>query len=225
MGGRSRHVLGYLQDFLFPPARARTPVKALSGGEKNRLLLAKLFLKPSNILVLDEPTNDLDIETLELLEDIINQYQGTVLIVSHDREFIDNTCSSVWAFEGNGKVTDIVGGYSDYEAYTNYLAEQQKQQQQQPVKKVEKSEPAPVKSNNKANKLSYKLKLELEQLPNKMEQLEAELEKQQERVSHEDFFKQDSDVTAKELNHLAQLESDLEAAFERWEELEELKNQ
>ena len=225
MGGRSRHVLGYLQDFLFPPARARTPVKALSGGEKNRLLLAKLFLKPSNILVLDEPTNDLDIETLELLEDIINQYQGTVLIVSHDREFIDNTCSSVWAFEGNGKVTDIVGGYSDYEAYTNYLAEQQKQQQQQPVKKVEKPEPAPVKSNNKANKLSYKLKLELEQLPNKMEQLEAELEKQQERVSHEDFFKQDSDVTAKELNHLAQLESDLEAAFERWEELEELKNQ
>lgn len=225
MGGRSRHVLGYLQDFLFPPARARTPVKALSGGEKNRLLLAKLFLKPSNILVLDEPTNDLDIETLELLEDIINQYQGTVLIVSHDREFIDNTCSSVWAFEGNGKVTDIVGGYSDYEAYTNYLAEQEKKLQQQPVKKVEKSEPAPVKSNNKANKLSYKLKLELEQLPNKMEQLEAELEKQQERVSHEDFFKQDSDVTAKELNHLAQLESDLEAAFERWEELEELKNQ
>ena len=225
MGGRSRHVLGYLQDFLFPPARARTPVKALSGGEKNRLLLAKLFLKPSNILVLDEPTNDLDIETLELLEDIINQYQGTVLIVSHDREFIDNTCSSVWAFEGNGKVTDIVGGYSDYEAYTNYLAEQQKQQQQQPVKKVEKTEPTPVKSNNKANKLSYKLKLELEQLPNKMEQLEADLEKQQERVSHEDFFKQDSDVTAKELNHLAQLESDLEAAFERWEELEELKNQ
>ncbi|QBJ62963.1 ABC transporter ATP-binding protein [Pseudoalteromonas sp. DL-6] len=225
MGGRSRHVLGYLQDFLFPPARARTPVKALSGGEKNRLLLAKLFLKPSNILVLDEPTNDLDIETLELLEDIINQYQGTVLIVSHDREFIDNTCSSVWAFEGNGKVTDIVGGYSDYEAYTNYLAEQQKQQQQQPVKKVEKTEPTPVKSNNKAIKLSYKLKLELEQLPNKMEQLEAELEKQQERVSHEDFFKQDSDITAKELNHLAQLESDLEAAFERWEELEELKNQ
>ena len=225
MGGRSRHVLGYLQDFLFPPARARTPVKALSGGEKNRLLLAKLFLKPSNILVLDEPTNDLDIETLELLEDIINQYQGTVLIVSHDREFIDNTCSSVWAFEGNGKVTDIVGGYSDYEAYTNYLAEQQKQQQQQPVKKVEKTEPTPVKSNNKANKLSYKLKLELEQLPNKMEQLEAELEKQQERVSHEDFFKQDSDITAKELNHLAQLESDLEAAFERLEELEELKNQ
>ncbi|MFL3650449.1 MAG: ABC transporter ATP-binding protein [Pseudoalteromonas sp.] len=226
MGGRSRHVLGYLQDFLFPPARARTPVKALSGGEKNRLLLAKLFLKPSNILVLDEPTNDLDIETLELLEDIINQYQGTVLIVSHDREFIDNTCSSVWAFEGNGKVTDIVGGYSDYEAYVNYLAEQAKTAQQQPVKKIEKTAPAPVaKAESKSNKLSYKLKLELEQLPNKMEQLEAEVEAQQIIVSDPDFFKQDSDVTTKALNHLAQLESDLEAAFERWEELEELKNQ
>ncbi|MEL0639518.1 ABC transporter ATP-binding protein [Pseudoalteromonas aliena] len=226
MGGRSRHVLGYLQDFLFPPARARTPVKALSGGEKNRLLLAKLFLKPSNILVLDEPTNDLDIETLELLEDIINQYQGTVLIVSHDREFIDNTCSSVWAFEGNGKVTDIVGGYSDYEAYVKYLAEQEKTAQQQPVKKAEKTAPAPVaKAENKSNKLSYKLKLELEQLPNKMEQLEAEVEAQQVIVSDPDFFKQDSDVTTKALNYLTKLESDLEAAFERWEELEELKNQ
>ncbi|TMN82978.1 MULTISPECIES: ABC transporter ATP-binding protein [unclassified Pseudoalteromonas] len=225
MGGRSRHVLGYLQDFLFPPARARTPVKALSGGEKNRLLLAKLFLKPSNILVLDEPTNDLDIETLELLEDIINQYQGTVIIVSHDREFIDNTCSSVWAFEGSGKVTDIVGGYSDYEAYVSYLAEQEKQTVKLSVKKVEK-QPTPVaKPAAKTNKLSYKLKLELEQLPNKMEQLEADVEAQQNVVGDPDFFKQDSDITTKALNHLAQLESDLEAAFERWEELEELQNQ
>ncbi|BBW91603.1 ABC transporter ATPase [Pseudoalteromonas sp. PS1M3] len=225
MGGRSRHVLGYLQDFLFPPARARTPVKALSGGEKNRLLLAKLFLKPSNILVLDEPTNDLDIETLELLEDIINQYQGTVIIVSHDREFIDNTCSSVWAFEGNGKVTDIVGGYSDYEAYVSYLAEQEKQAVQPAAKKVEKQPTPAAKPAAKTNKLSYKLKLELEQLPNKMEQLEADVEAQQNVVGNPDFFKQDNDITTKALNHLAQLESDLEAAFERWEELEELQNQ
>ena len=225
MGGRSRQVLGYLQDFLFPPARARTPVKALSGGEKNRLLLAKLFLKPSNILVLDEPTNDLDIETLELLEDIINQYQGTVIIVSHDREFIDNTCSSVWAFEGNGKVTDIVGGYSDYEAYVSYLAEQEKQAVQPAAKKVEKQPTPAAKPAAKTNKLSYKLKLELEQLPNKMEQLEADVEAQQNVVGDPDFFKQDSDITTKALNHLAQLESDLEAAFERWEELEELQNQ
>ncbi|WP_283710765.1 ATP-binding cassette ATPase Uup [Pseudoalteromonas prydzensis] len=226
MNGRSRHVLGYLQDFLFPPARARTPVKALSGGEKNRLLLAKLFLKPSNILVLDEPTNDLDIETLELLEDIINQYQGTVLIVSHDREFIDNTCTSVWAFEGNGVITDIVGGYSDYEAYVNYLAQEQKKQANTPVKKEITVAPTSVaKTENKANKLSYKLKLELEQLPSKLEQLEQALEAQQVVVNDADFFKQDASVTSKELNHLAQLESDLEAALERWEELEDLKNQ
>ena len=224
MGGRSRHVLGYLQDFLFPPARARTPVKALSGGEKNRLLLAKLFLKPSNILVLDEPTNDLDIETLELLEVIINQYQGTVLIVSHDREFIDNTCSSVWAFEGDGKITDMVGGYTDYQAYLSYLAEQEKQQQA-PKKDVKPAPVAATKPENKSTKLSYKLKLELEQLPNKMEQLEAAVEAQQAVVSDPDFFKQDSDVTTNALNHLAKLESDLEAAFERWEELEELQNQ
>ncbi|MEM5551165.1 ABC transporter ATP-binding protein [Pseudoalteromonas neustonica] len=226
MNGRSRHVLGYLQDFLFPPARARTPVKALSGGEKNRLLLAKLFLKPSNILVLDEPTNDLDIETLELLEDIINQYQGTVLIVSHDREFIDNTCSSVWAFEGNGVITDIVGGYSDYEAYVNYLADEQKKNTQPVIKKVEVAPVTPVvKNDNKSNKLSYKLKLELEQLPSKLEEIEKALEAQQIVVNDGDFFKQDASETTKQLNHLAQLESDLEAALERWEELEDLKNQ
>ena len=225
MGGRSRHVLGYLQDFLFPPARARTPVKALSGGEKNRLLLAKLFLKPSNILVLDEPTNDLDIETLELLEDIINQYQGTVLIVSHDREFIDNTCSSVWAFEGDGVITDIVGGYTDYEQFVSYQAEQAKKQQTT-VKKVEKTTVAtPVKAEKQSNKLSYKLKLELEQLPSKVEQLEIDIDAQQVVVNDPEFFKQDTDTTTTALNHLAQLESDLEAAFERWEELEELKNQ
>jgi len=226
MGGRSRHVLGYLQDFLFPPARARTPVKALSGGEKNRLLLAKLFLKPSNILVLDEPTNDLDIETLELLEDIINQYQGTVLIVSHDREFIDNTCTSVWAFEGKGKITDIVGGYSDYEAYVNYLAQEQKKQAATPVKKAEKPEVKTAKNDeSKGNKLSYKLKLELEQLPSKLEQLEQAIDDQQAVVNDADFFKQDANITSQALNHLAQLESDLETALERWEELEDLKNQ
>ncbi|WP_394191065.1 ABC transporter ATP-binding protein [Pseudoalteromonas atlantica] len=226
MGGRSRHVLGYLQDFLFPPARARTPVKALSGGEKNRLLLAKLFLKPSNILVLDEPTNDLDIETLELLEDIINQYQGTVLIVSHDREFIDNTCTSVWAFEGNGKITDIVGGYSDYEAYIRYLADEQKKQTAAPIKADDKQvAKTQIKTESKANKLSYKLKLELEQLPSKLEQIEKAIEDQQVLVNDADFFKQDAAITSQALNHLAQLESDLEAALERWEELEDLKNQ
>ncbi|MBQ4812595.1 ABC transporter ATP-binding protein [Pseudoalteromonas luteoviolacea] len=225
IGGRSRHVLGYLQDFLFPPARARTPVKALSGGEKNRLLLAKLFLKPSNVLVLDEPTNDLDIETLELLEEIITQYQGTILIVSHDREFIDNTCNSVWAFEGDGVVTEIVGGYSDFEAYRDCKLAQQKALEK--LDKEKKAAPAAKKetNKNKSSKLSYKLKLELESLPSKVEELEAALESQQELVNSPEFFKQDSEVTQQALNQLAELESKLETAFERWEELEALQNQ
>ncbi|TMP28250.1 ABC transporter ATP-binding protein [Pseudoalteromonas rubra] len=225
MGGRSRHVLGYLQDFLFPPARARTPVKALSGGEKNRLLLAKLFLKPSNVLVLDEPTNDLDIETLELLEEIINQYQGTILIVSHDREFIDNTCNSVWAFEGEGKVTEIVGGFSDFEAYRAQRLEQQKALEKLDKEKQQASDNKKTANKNKSGKLSYKLKLELEALPGKVEALENELEEQQNLVNSPEFFKQDPETTQTALNHLADLESKLEAAFERWEELEALQNQ
>jgi ATP-binding cassette subfamily F protein uup len=224
MGGRSRHVLGYLQDFLFPPARARTPVKALSGGEKNRLLLAKLFLKPSNVLVLDEPTNDLDIETLELLEDIINQYQGTILIVSHDREFIDNTCNSVWAFSGDGEVLDIVGGYSDYQAYKAELDEKRKQQEKQQITQAQK-ESKKEKSNNKSSKLSYKLKLELEQLPSKVEALELALEEQQALVNDPEFFKRPQQETQAALNQLAETESELETAYARWEELEELQNQ
>ncbi|ALU41790.1 ATP-binding cassette ATPase Uup [Pseudoalteromonas rubra] len=225
MGGRSRHVLGYLQDFLFPPARARTPVKALSGGEKNRLLLAKLFLKPSNVLVLDEPTNDLDIETLELLEEIINQYQGTILIVSHDREFIDNTCNSVWAFEGHGKVTEIVGGFSDFEAYRTQQQAQQKALEKLDKEKQQASDNKKSANKNKSGKLSYKLKLELEALPGKVEALENELEEQQNLVNSPEFFKQDPETTQTALNHLADLESKLEAAFERWEELEALQNQ
>ncbi|TMP34251.1 ATP-binding cassette ATPase Uup [Pseudoalteromonas rubra] len=225
MGGRSRHVLGYLQDFLFPPARARTPVKALSGGEKNRLLLAKLFLKPSNVLVLDEPTNDLDIETLELLEEIINQYQGTILIVSHDREFIDNTCNSVWAFEGDGRVTEIVGGYSDFEAYRAQRLQQQKALEKLDKEKQQANDNKKTANKSKTGKLSYKLKLELEALPGKVEALENELEEQQNLVNSPEFFKQDPETTQTALNHLADLESKLEAAFERWEELEALQNQ
>lgn len=131
--GRSRHILGYLQDFLFEPKRARTPVKALSGGEKNRLLLAKLFLKPSNLLILDEPTNDLDVETLELLEELLTDYPGTLLLVSHDRRFIDNTVTGCWLFEGDGRISDYVGGYADMMATRALQAAQQS------------AKPAPVK--------------------------------------------------------------------------------
>lgn len=221
--GSTRHVLGYLQDFLFPPARSRTPVKALSGGEKNRLLLAKLFVKPSNLLILDEPTNDLDVETLELLEELVANYHGTVLLVSHDREFIDNTATTIWAFEGDGQINNVVGGYADY---VNYLSR----------RKTSKVVSTPATSNNapkvvqqkpktSKKKLSYKEVRELESLPKLIETLEAELNIAQQVVNDPEFFKQTSDTTKNALNQLAELESKLETAFLRWEELEEQQNQ
>ncbi len=221
--GSTRHVLGYLQDFLFPPVRSRTPVKALSGGEKNRLLLAKLFVKPSNLLILDEPTNDLDVETLELLEELVSGYQGTVLLVSHDREFIDNTATSIWAFEGDGKINKVVGGYNDYIAYKERVERSGSTQNntQTEVKRSTKTEsPKPSDKTNK-KKLSYKEVRELESLPKEIESLENELEQAQLLVNDPEFFKQDAETTAKALNHLSDIESKLEATFERWEELEE----
>lgn len=216
--GSSRHVLGYLQDFLFPPARSRTPVKALSGGEKNRLLLAKLFVKPSNLLILDEPTNDLDVETLELLEELVANYEGTILLVSHDREFIDNTATSIWAFEGEQRINKVVGGFQDYRDYLARIAKPE------PTKvKAEVAEKKQVKSNNVKKKLSYKEGRELESLPKLIEELETEIEELQTQVNSPDFFKQDSDFTSEQLNHLADLESKLETAYSRWEELEAIQ--
>lgn len=224
VNGRSRHVLGYLQDFLFHPKRARTPVSALSGGEKNRLLLAKLFLKPSNLLILDEPTNDLDIETLELLEELIGEYKGTVLLVSHDRQFVDNAVNQCWFFEGNGKIEAYAGGYFD--AY----------QQQQNVKPIDKhtavntnSTKSEVKSaNNKrrevTKKLSYQQAKELEALPAKIEQLEQEIQQLQQQIEDSEFFNQPHNVTDKVLQGLANKEQELEQAFNLWETLESIKN-
>ncbi len=213
--GSSRHVLGYLQDFLFPPVRSRTPVKALSGGEKNRLLLAKLFVKPSNVLILDEPTNDLDVETLELLEELVANYQGTVLLVSHDREFIDNTATTVWAFEGDGRINKVVGGYQDYQEYLQRVAPRT-ESGKETVKTKAKKVP-----NNPQKKLSYKEVRELESLPKEIEDLETLITELQEVVNSSDFFKQDAKITADKLNHLAEAESKLETCFARWEELEE----
>ncbi len=223
--GQTRHVLSYLQDFLFAPARARTPVRALSGGEKNRLLLARLFAKPSNLLILDEPTNDLDVETLELLEDILQQYQGTVLLVSHDREFVNNTVTSSLYFAGQGKVVDIAGDYEDVVAY-------QKRQQNnvKAVETVQKSvkpvEEKPVElSSTSSKKLSYKEKRELELLPALIETLDAELSGLQQQVNDPDFFRQNADYTQKALNQLHEAESKLAHAYERWEQLEALNQQ
>ncbi|MCA1931600.1 ATP-binding cassette domain-containing protein [Rheinheimera sp.] len=223
--GQTRHVLSYLQDFLFAPARARTPVRALSGGEKNRLLLARLFAKPSNLLILDEPTNDLDVETLELLEDILQQYQGTVLLVSHDREFVNNTVTSSLYFAGQGKVVDIAGDYEDVVAY-------QKRQQNnvKAVETVQKSvkpvEEKPVElSSTSSKKLSYKEKRELELLPALIETLDAELSALQQQVNDPQFFRQSAESTQKTLNLLHETESKLAHAYERWEQLEALNQQ
>ncbi|MDY0925297.1 MULTISPECIES: ABC transporter ATP-binding protein [Pantoea] len=222
VNGKPRHVLGYLQDFLFHPKRAMTPVRALSGGERNRLLLARLFLKPSNLLILDEPTNDLDVETLELLEELVDGYQGTVMLVSHDRQFVDNTVTECWIFEGNGEIGTFVGGYHDAQqqraAYKQGKATQAKSAA--PAKTADKSDAA----KRPANKLSYNLARELEQLPQKLEQLETRIGELQAKMSHPDFFSQPHDKTQPVLDALAQTEQELEVAFERWEELEALKN-
>ena len=224
--GRRRHILGYLQDFLFEPKRAMTPVKALSGGEKNRLLLAKLFLKPCNLLILDEPTNDLDIETLELLEELLAEYQGTLLLVSHDRRFIDNTVTHSWLFEGDGRITPYVGGFADVMAT----------RQQQAAKVVtsasvtkntlntrdKEEKPAIPK---KTRKLSYKLQSELDGLPAQLEQLEANIDSIQSQINQPDFFSLPVERTKEILDALQQAEMNLEQAFARWEELEAMKNE
>ncbi len=222
VNGKPRHVLGYLQEFLFHPKRAMTPVRALSGGERNRLLLARLFLKPSNLLILDEPTNDLDVETLELLEELIDGYQGTVLLVSHDRQFVDNTVTECWIFEGNGNIGAFVGGYHD----AQHQRAASRQSRAAPVKASAPVEKAPRNEAVKqpAAKLSYKLQRELEQLPQQLEALEAQIEQLQAQMADASFFSQPHDKTQPVLDALAQAEQQLESAFERWEYLESLKN-
>ncbi|HEY1847409.1 MAG TPA: ABC transporter ATP-binding protein [Buttiauxella sp.] len=222
VNGKPRHVLGYLQDFLFHPKRAMTPVRALSGGERNRLLLARLFLKPSNLLILDEPTNDLDVETLELLEELIDGYQGTVMLVSHDRQFVDNTVTECWIFEGEGKVGRYVGGYHDAKGQQGSARSLRDSVPAASKNAAETAKAETVKRGN--SKLSYNLQRELEQLPQRLEQLEAELGELQAKVGDAEFFNQPHDATQKVLSELATAEKALEDAFERWEYLESLKN-
>ncbi|EKO3513528.1 ABC transporter ATP-binding protein [Vibrio fluvialis] len=225
IGGRQRHALSYLQDFLFAPKRARTPVKALSGGEKNRLLLARIFLKSNNLLVLDEPTNDLDIETLELLEDLLANYQGTLLLVSHDREFVDNTVTSSWIFEGDGVIEEFVGGYHDAQQQRQQVLHSRNAEKVVKAEKVVEESPKTASSKAKSKKLSYKLQRELETLPVKLEELEAEIEALQVQVNSPDFFGQPVEATQPILDKLAATEQELEIAFERWEELEAMQQE
>ena len=229
VNGIKRHVLGYLQDFLFPPKRAMTPVKALSGGERNRLLLAKLLLKPNNLLILDEPTNDLDVETLELLEEILTDYQGTLLIVSHDRQFIDNTATECYLFEGEGRLNKYVGGFFDAkQQQANFWASKTVEEQAKAKKTEALKEESAVKNDRtskpKSVKLSYKEQHELEQLPQQLEELETKITALQAEIADPAFFQQAHDITDAKLKALADTEAELEIAFLRWEELEEKKN-
>ncbi|MDF2177522.1 ABC transporter ATP-binding protein [Aliiglaciecola sp. CAU 1673] len=231
VNGRTRHVMSYLQDYLFTPDRVNAPVHSLSGGERNRLLLAKLLIKPSNLLILDEPTNDLDVETLELLEETLEQYPGTVILVSHDREFVDNVVTSSLYFEGNGQIREFVGGYSDiarwYEQQEKAQTSSQKSKAPETIETLQsqtpKSEGQSTKSSgNKTKKLSYKLQLELEQLPAEIEALELSVEALQSEINDPEFFKQDAQYTRQSLDRLAELQHKLEKAYARWDELESM---
>jgi ATP-binding cassette subfamily F protein uup len=210
-----RHVMSYLADFLFAPARARSPVKSLSGGEKNRLLLARLFTKPANLIVMDEPTNDLDLETLEILEEKLVEYQGTLLLVSHDREFLDNVVTSVLVFEGDGRVGEYIGGYADWFA----LSEQNKK-----IEAVRVAAETVKKEKSKAagqpKKLSFKEQRELEQLPETIDQLEILQAELTEKIGSAEFYKQTPDAVAATLEQLKITEDELAKAYKRWDELE-----
>lgn len=220
IGGSRKHIIGYLQDFLFTPDRARTPVKALSGGERNRLLLAKLFTQPANLLVMDEPTNDLDAETLELLEDLLLNYTGTLLLVSHDRAFINNVVTSSIVFDEDGKVREYVGGYDDW----LHQRSQTKNKTQTSIKADNKPTQASQAATKKKSKLTYQEQLDLKALPLKIEQLEAEQHAFNEKMSDPDFYKQDADAISELQQSVAILEATLLETYERWEKLEEKEN-
>jgi len=222
INGQPRHIISYLADFLFTPQRVLTPVKALSGGECNRLLLARLFIRPANLLILDEPTNDLDIETLELLEELLLQYKGTLLLVSHDRQFIDNVVTSTLIFSGNGIIEEYVGGYTDWmqQSKTN-LTEKNPVKNIEPKKNLEKNPPKNISAVNLTpKKLSYKEQRELSELPQKIEKLELQQETLQQQTTSQEFYQQTPEAIAAAMEELNQLNLVLEKAYKRWEELD-----
>ncbi|MEO7071930.1 MAG: ATP-binding cassette domain-containing protein [Rhodanobacter sp.] len=214
LNGQRKHIIGYLQDFLFSPERARAPITRLSGGERNRLLLAKLFAQPSNLLVMDEPTNDLDVETLELLEELLTDYKGTLLLVSHDRAFLDNVVSSTLVLEGEGRVGEYVGGYTDW-------------LRQRPRDTPAAPTPTPAVASKPATppaaakrKRSFKEQHELAQLPKRIEQLEANIAERAAAMNAADFFRQDSAAITAANEAVSKLQAELDAAYARWTELD-----
>ena len=222
VNGNRRHIYSYLQDFLFSPERARTPVKALSGGERNRILLAKLLLKPSNLIVMDEPTNDLDMVTLELLEEMLSDYKGTLLLISHDRAFMDNVVTSTWVFDGKGNIDEYIGGYQDY---LEQRPDQKVVDQKSDVKKAQaKAEAAAAAATPapKKVKLSYKDQRELDSLPAEIEALEAEQTQLSEKLADGSWFVTDAGAATQASQRLAEIEELLLEKLERWDELENL---
>lgn len=225
--GRSRHVISYLKDFLFPPERIDSPVKILSGGERNRLLLAKLLTQPANLLVLDEPTNDLDVDTLELLEDFLADYDGTLLLVSHDRTFLDNVVTSIIAFEGNAEVQEYVGGYEDWlrQRGPQAIAGQHPQKNEARAGFREKESRKVKQAPAQKKKLSYHEQRELELLPTQIEALEQALQGLEHQVSQAEFYQQDKETISATVAQLDQTREQVQNAYERWAHLEEIGEQ
>ncbi len=216
INGHSRHILGYLGDFLFTPEQARGPITKLSGGERNRLQLAKLLARPSNLLVLDEPTNDLDVETLELLESLLVEFKGTLIVVSHDREFLDNVVTSTLVFEGEGRVREYVGGYTDWRRD----AEREAKAETRAAATAPK--PGKVREQTRPRRLSFKEKQELEALPARIEALEERKSELEAAMADPDFYRRDGDAIAADTAEFEALAADLESSYARWEELEAL---
>jgi ATP-binding cassette subfamily F protein uup len=216
VGGATRHVYGYLEDFLFPPERARSPVKALSGGERARLLLARLFTRPANVLILDEPTNDLDIETLELLEAQLVDFSGTLLIVSHDRRFLNNVVTSTLAFEGDGRVEEYVGGYDDW------LRQRSATVASAPPPEAARVDPEAVTSSRtpRPQKLSYKERREFDELPARIEALETEQADLEARMALAEFYLQPASAITEAVERLEAIRAELDAVYRRWDELD-----
>jgi ATP-binding cassette subfamily F protein uup len=222
LNGQPRHVLGYLGDFLFPRERAVSPVRTLSGGERNRLMLARLFARPANVLVFDEPTNDLDIETLELLEELIAEFEGTVLLVSHDRVFLDHIVTSTLAFEGNGRVTEYVGGWEDYlRQSTRSGALQRRANEPEAASGRGGRPPRSSQSSGTRRKLSYNEQRELESLPAHLEALEVEQQRLRAEVESPEFYRERADHIRAVLARLEQIGQELDTAMARWLELED----
>ena len=215
INGRDRHIISYLGDFLFAPERARSPAKVLSGGERNRIMLAKLFSQPANFIVMDEPTNDLDIETLELLEELLMEYEGTLLLVSHDRKFLENVVTNFWFFEGDGQITDYVGELPNW---ANVIKAKEK---------VEKGEKVtlssePTQQPSKKAKLSYKLQQELDALPKQIDELELALEALQKLTSTTEFHKGEREAIQQKMDEMAEVDTQLQGKYQRWDELESM---